>query len=88
MRTDLEAAFSEGKPVTARVKWLAVPTPNGEARGCTRWVHCTPLIHVSGGIGMWMVVLVLPEEGEGESVGSIGPRSSSRLEKVHRQRSV
>ncbi|EME84308.1 uncharacterized protein MYCFIDRAFT_115868, partial [Pseudocercospora fijiensis CIRAD86] len=61
MRADLQNAFQDGKAVTARVKWLAVPNANGEGVGTTRWVHCTPLSHVSGGIGLWMVVLVRPD---------------------------
>ncbi|KXT11004.1 hypothetical protein AC579_5009 [Pseudocercospora musae] len=79
MRADLQNAFLEGKPVTARVKWLAVPNSNGEGQGKTRWVHCTPLTHVSGGIGLWMVVLVLPDESD-SAAESVTSRSGSRLE--------
>lgn len=79
MPADLQNAFLEGKPVTARVKWLAIPNPNGEGHGKTRWVHCTPLIHVSGGIGLWMVVLVLPDDTD-SAAESVTSRSGSRLE--------
>ncbi|KXT06905.1 hypothetical protein AC578_7236 [Pseudocercospora eumusae] len=79
MRADLENAFLEGKPVTARVKWLAVPNSMGEGHGKTRWVHCTPLIHVSGGIGLWMVVIIIPDETD-SAAESVVSRSASRLE--------
>lgn len=60
MRSDLEAALKHRKNVTARVRWLNAPHPDGEGEGKARWIHCTPLIHYSGQVGLWMVVVVPP----------------------------
>lgn len=83
MRNDLNAAFQEPKVVTARVRWLRTTSTDGEGDGSTRWIHCTPLIHHTGKVGLWMIVVIMPNEEDGASSangsaqGSI--RSGSRL---------
>ncbi|CAK1357697.1 unnamed protein product [Cercospora beticola] len=61
MRENLEASLRAGDVVTARVRWLNTPNENGEGPGGTRWLHCTPLIHYTGQVGLWMIVLVKPD---------------------------
>ncbi|KAK6441881.1 hypothetical protein LTR95_001882 [Oleoguttula sp. CCFEE 5521] len=69
VRSDLFAALSEGRGVTAKIRWLARPDEDGEGEGRPRWIHCTPLLGHSGAVGVWMVVLV-DEEGSKEMIGS------------------
>ena len=61
-RTSLEAALANGTGVSAKMCWLSRPDANGEGNGSLRWLHCTPLLHHSGAVGLWMIVLV-DEEG-------------------------
>lgn len=75
MRQDLDSALRASKPVTARVRWLKAANEQGEGDGSTRWLHCTPLMHCSNQVGMWMVVIVQPEK---EVAGSIHSDKSSR----------
>jgi hypothetical protein len=77
VRADLEAALGEGRGVTAKIRWLSRPDPNGEGEGRPRWIHCTPLLGHSGSVGVWMIVLV-DEEGP-------APRASSSAGKRFRQ---
>lgn len=68
VRENLAEALREGNKggVTARVRWLHKPSEDGDGPGVTRWLHCTPLIHHTGQVGLWMIVLVRPEaEGSG-----------------------
>lgn len=58
MRADLHTALAEGRGVTAKIRWLARPDPDGAGEGRSRWIHCTPLLGHSGAVGVWMVVLV------------------------------
>ncbi|EME38798.1 hypothetical protein DOTSEDRAFT_75510 [Dothistroma septosporum NZE10] len=60
MRSALEKALKHRKNVTARVRWLNQPDEEGKGEGKARWIHCTPLIHYSGQVGLWMVVVVPP----------------------------
>ncbi|OQO01027.1 hypothetical protein B0A48_13270 [Cryoendolithus antarcticus] len=69
VRSDLFSALSEGRGVTAKIRWLARPDEDGEGEGRPRWIHCTPLLGHSGAVGVWMVVLV-DEEGSKEMIGS------------------
>ena len=74
IRNELTQAFSEGRGVTAKIRWLTHPRPDadsphpsdnynyGDEEGRTRWIHCTPLLGHTGSVGVWMVVLV-DEEG-------------------------
>ncbi|CAK4009129.1 hypothetical protein DOTSEDRAFT_75510 [Lecanosticta acicola] len=64
MRQDLESALRHGRAVTAKIKWLGSASQNGEGEGKTRWIHCTPLIHYSGQVGLWMIVLVRPNPND------------------------
>lgn len=75
MRSDLDSALTASKPVTARVRWLKAANEHGEGDGSTRWLHCTPLMHCSNQVGMWMVVVVQPER---EVAGSVYSDKSSR----------
>lgn len=78
MRNDLNAAFQDAKVVTARVRWLRSLSEDGESgEGSIRWIHCTPLIHHTGNVGLWMIVVVVPEGGE--SGASQSSRAGSRL---------
>lgn len=63
VRTDLAQALSEGRGVTAKIRWLARPDDDGEGDGRSRWIHCTPLLGHSGSVGVWMVVLIDEEGG-------------------------
>ncbi|KIX01553.1 uncharacterized protein Z518_09279 [Rhinocladiella mackenziei CBS 650.93] len=54
VREELTAAFSEGRGVTAKVRWIS----KGDDQGKNKWIHCTPLIGNQGQIGVWMVVIV------------------------------
>lgn len=58
VRADLRAALTEGRGVTAKIRWLSRPDEDGEGEGRPRWIHCTPLLGHSGAVGVWMVVLV------------------------------
>ncbi|KAM3425563.1 hypothetical protein BST61_g7510 [Cercospora zeina] len=66
-RENLEGSLRAGDVVTARVRWLNTPNENGEGPGGTRWLHCTPLIHCNGQVGLWMIILVKPD-GDGGSM--------------------
>lgn len=73
MRQDLDNAFQEAKVVTARVRWLKTLSEDGEGDGTTKWLHCTPLMHHTGRVGLWMIVVVMPskvEEKEKEAKSS------------------
>lgn len=65
VRENLAEALREGKGVTARVRWLHKPSEEGDGPGVTRWLHCTPLIHHTGQVGLWMIVLVRPDADSG-----------------------
>lgn len=54
VRNELSTALSEGRGVTAKVRWLS----RTDEEGRNRWIHCTPLLGSNGQIGVWMVVLV------------------------------
>lgn len=71
MRQNLEQALSEGRGVTAKIRWLVRADPDGEGDGRTRWIHCTPLLGHSGAVGVWMIVLVDEEGGLGASSSNI-----------------
>ena len=57
VRDELTAAFAEGRGVTAKVRWITKTDDDGR----NKWIHCTPLLGVSGLIGVWMVVIVNEE---------------------------
>lgn len=54
VREELSAALTEGRGVTAKVRWLTKADEDGR----NRWIHCTPLLGSNSRIGVWMVVLV------------------------------
>ena len=58
MREELTTAFAEGRGVTAKVRWVS----KGDEQGRNKWIHCTPLLGLSGQIGVWMVVIVDDEK--------------------------
>lgn len=62
VRSELAQAFTEGRGVTAKIRWLTRVEADGEDEGRSRWIHCTPLLGHGGAVGVWMVVLV-DEEG-------------------------
>ncbi|KAH0292772.1 hypothetical protein KCU62_g1770, partial [Aureobasidium sp. EXF-3399] len=62
VRSELSQAFTEGRGVTAKIRWLTRIEEDGEDEGRSRWIHCTPLLGHGGAVGVWMVVLV-DEEG-------------------------
>ncbi|MCJ1442754.1 MAG: hypothetical protein MMC23_003251 [Stictis urceolatum] len=61
VRDELEHALTEGRGVTAKIRWL---NKFGDGEGRARWIHCTPLLGSNGHIGVWMVVLI-DSENEG-----------------------
>ena len=54
VREELSAALTEGRGVTAKVRWVTKANDDGR----NRWIHCTPLLGSNSLIGVWMVVLV------------------------------
>ena len=66
VRESVRDALSDGsRGVTAKVRWLPHAVPdleNSYEEGRPRWIHCTPLLGASGGVGIWMVVLVDEEK--------------------------
>lgn len=56
VRDELTTALSEGRGVTAKVRWVS--GRNGEEEGRARWIHCTPLLGHNGAVGVWMIVLI------------------------------
>ena len=54
VRDDLSSALTEGRGVTAKVRWVS----RADEDGRNRWIHCTPLLGSNGQIGVWIVVLV------------------------------
>ena len=47
-----------------------IPLDDDAGQGRTRWIHCTPLIGAGGTIGVWMVVMVIPDEDKSGLNGS------------------
>ena len=66
IRESVRDALSDGsRGVTAKVRWLPHAVSDLEdsyEEGRPRWIHCTPLLGSSGGVGIWMVVLVDEEK--------------------------
>lgn len=58
VREDLLRAMTDGRSVTARIRWIT----RYDEQGRSRWVHCTPLLAKNGSVGVWMVVVVDDEE--------------------------
>lgn len=56
VRDELEAALSEGRGVTAKIRWLT--RGDSDTGGQPRWIHCTPLQGPNGKVGIWMIILV------------------------------
>lgn len=54
VREELTRALSDGRGVTAKVRWVS----KSDMEGRNRWIHCTPLIGSNGAIGVWMIVIV------------------------------
>lgn len=77
MRQDLDLALRASKPVTARVRWLRTASEDGDGEGNTRWIHCTPLLHLSNQPGLWMIVVVPHKEAAGSVYSS--DRSTSDM---------
>ncbi|CZT14464.1 uncharacterized protein RCC_00441 [Ramularia collo-cygni] len=77
MRNDLGSAFQQPEVVTAKVRWLDQVSSDGEGNASMRWIHCTPLMHHSGAIGLWMIVMVMPEKKK-ETTPVWSERTSSR----------
>jgi len=55
VREELTTALTEGRGVTAKVRWVSGRYGD---EGRSRWIHCTPLLGHNGAVGVWMVVLV------------------------------
>lgn len=61
IRVDLERSLQKGNAVTAGVHWLMSESDRcgeGGVGGCVRWLHCTPLLHHSGAVGAWVIIVV------------------------------
>lgn len=56
VRDELTQALSDGRGVTAKVRWIS--GRHGDEEGRVRWIHCTPLLGSNGAVGVWMIVLV------------------------------
>ena len=77
VREELALALSEGRNVTAKVRWLlergTEPSdgthdsygPSSSSQpGKSRWIHCTPLLGATRAIGAWMVIMIDSEDSE------------------------
>ena len=53
VRDELILALSEGREVTAKVKWMV----DADKEGQNRWIHFTPLVGNRGQVGVWMAIL-------------------------------
>ncbi|CAK1356755.1 Phototropin-2 [Cercospora beticola] len=64
IKSDLEKSLRKGVAVTAKIQWLRATNRTAivENAGRPRWVHCTPLLHHTGAVGLWVVVLVNADE--------------------------
>ncbi|KAM3425780.1 hypothetical protein BST61_g7710 [Cercospora zeina] len=72
IKSDLEKSLRKGCAVTAKILWLRSTSRtavdyynnahNPQTAGRPRWVHCTPLLHHTGAVGLWVVVLVNADE--------------------------
>ena len=61
VRDELKAALTEGRNVTAKIRWVT----RSNREGKDRWIHCTPLMGGNGQIGVWMIVVVDDEQTGG-----------------------
>lgn len=61
-----DALTDSSRGVTAKIRWLTSPKASLDAdhvdEGRPRWIHCTPLLGLTGTVGVWMVVLVDDEK--------------------------
>lgn len=62
-REQVQQALSEGRGVTAKIRWISSPRRNAEYSR-PRWIHATPLIGRNGSVGVWMIVIVDEEEAD------------------------
>lgn len=62
-------ALTEGRGVTAKIRWLTKVDSEGEGEGRTRWIHATPLYSHTGAVGVWMILLVDDQESAGSGEG-------------------
>lgn len=58
VRDELAQALSDGRGVTAKLRWISKQDPAGRSR----WFHCTPLIGHNGQIGVWMIMIIDEED--------------------------
>lgn len=86
MRNSLNGAFQEAKVITAKVKWLKSPKQDGDNETGdlhgpteTRWIHCTPLMHHTGAVGLWMIVVVMPSEKDEDHHHNLNSKASRGL---------
>ena len=64
VRAQVAHALSQGHGVTAKVRWVSATMGRyPEGTGRWRWIHCTPLLAINGGVGVWIVVIVDEEGG-------------------------
>ncbi|KAF2858525.1 hypothetical protein K470DRAFT_251119 [Piedraia hortae CBS 480.64] len=57
VRTSLSDAFTQGRGITAKVKWLTRPRP-GSSGMKHRWIRCVPLLNAAGVVGVWIIIVV------------------------------
>ena len=62
VRYELTQALEEGREVTAKIRWKASPSDEGQ----DRWIFFTPLVGKRGRIGVWIAILEddIPESME------------------------
>ncbi|CAK3957028.1 K+-channel ERG [Lecanosticta acicola] len=75
IKQNLEEALSRGTTgVTAKIAWLTrtatIEGAGGESK--SRFLHCTPLFDANQAVGVWMVVVVEPEQITGALNGNGG----------------
>lgn len=90
VRDELTSALSEGRNVTAKIRWLSSgydesvhsniddhtsPTPYSSLAGKPRWIHCTPLIGSNRAIGVWMVIMIDVDEYDQEKMNHQSERN-------------
>ncbi|KAK2603412.1 hypothetical protein QQS21_004362 [Conoideocrella luteorostrata] len=83
VRDQIAQALSDGRGVTAKVRWLSSTRRNVSShadRGRPRWLHCTPLRGLNGIIGIWMIVVVNDDVSD---VGGGATSDSAQQQTMH-----
>ena len=84
VREELALALSEGRNVTAKIRWLLERNSElsddygSHQPAKSRWIHCTPLLGATRAIGAWMVIIIDSDDNEQQTKTSQTQRSGTR----------